>query len=584
MRVFRLAFLTLIFIWISAGLIGHAPWKPDEPIHFGIIFTYWQAPKTLATFFIPSLVDEKLLEYFSFFYPITHWLARLFKICLDWLFPTLSTHDWVRLTQSIYIFGSCYFLFKTSRLLFENKNHYYTIILLLGSVGLLVRGHEINPNNSILLMTSLTCYGFVLFLKAPLKGSIYYFLGLIGVLLFKGLLLGLAFLITILIYVLIYPNRRSMSLLIGSIVLAIGYFVGFFFFFARIAPHLQDTWVHAQYPFMILSPLVMNHYLIYINHFFYYIKLSIWYLLPSLPLSIWTIWHHHQFLRSYQLSWWNNVSTHVEIFEQRLALQNHAYLFLMLFNAVYLFLIVLLPYTQDLLLFPLMLLCALLATPALYSLRRGALAAFSWFSLMGFSVFAGGLWFTWLALQKHWTFSITVKLMHFQPGYLPKIDWIVLILAMCVSALWFGLIFWLHTFKYEPLRLGEKAIFLWTGGLTLMWGLLTTLWLEWIDTGKSYARPMHELQYVLKKEMKHLPSRHACVSTRHLGRAQRAMFYYYTGLKGNQSTRHECEFLLVQTQIGQYKAKLHGGYANLIWQGYRPGDDLERFYLWRKVH
>ncbi len=585
MRVFRLAFLTLIFIWISTGLVGHAPWKPDEPIHFGIILTYAHHAKTWISWMIPTLIDEPLFEYLSIFYPVSYWLARALRFCLEWLFPDIHFHDWVRLTQSFYIFSSCYFLFKTSRLLFENKNHYYTIILLLGSLGLLIRGHEINPNNGVLFAISLTFYGLILFLQRPLKGSLYYFFGIISVLLFKGLMLGLAFFFTLFIYVFIYPRKNQLLLFALTLICLIGYTFSSFFFFTHYAPALKNAWIQTQYPFVILSPFILKHYIQYIEHFLYYIKLSFWYLLPSLPLAIWTIWHHHQFLRSYQLSWWGQFNTHFELFEQRLALQNHAYLLLILFNVVYLFLIILLPNTQDLLLYPLILLCALLATPALYSLRRGALAALNWFSFMGFTVFAGGLWIIWLSLQKHWIFPIVLKLMKFQPGYVPQINWVVFIMACGISLLWLALITWLHTAHQKTLRLGEKAIFLWTGGLTLMWGLLSTLWLSWIDTGKSYARPMHALQRVLTKEMRRIPLEdHACVSTRSLGRAQRAMFYYYTGLRGNQDPHHTCDFLLIQKQSGEFKANLHDGYANLIWQGYRPGDDIERFYLWQKIH
>jgi 4-amino-4-deoxy-L-arabinose transferase-like glycosyltransferase len=114
----------------------------------------------------------------------------------------------------------------------------------------------------------------------------------------------------------------------------------------------------------------------------------------------------------------------------------------------------------------------------------------------------------------------------------------------------------------------------WTAGLTLVWGLLSTLWLPWLDSAKSYRGMFASMQRAL-------PPDHGCLASRSLGEHERAMLEYVTGIV---SLRHEilpdarCDFILLQDKAGDQRVPLQGGWQ-LVWKGNRPGDNRERFSL-----
>ena len=69
-----------------------------------------------------------------------------------------------------------------------------------------------------------------------------------------------------------------------------------------------------------------------------------------------------------------------------------------------------------------------------------------------------------------------------------------------------------------------------------------------------------------------------CVTTRNLSEPQRAVFHYFAGiLKSPQA--NDCALLLVHTSSG--KAPALEAKWRLLWDGARPGDDRERFWLYQ---
>jgi hypothetical protein len=112
--------------------------------------------------------------------------------------------------------------------------------------------------------------------------------------------------------------------------------------------------------------------------------------------------------------------------------------------------------------------------------------------------------------------------------------------------------------------------------VTLVWGLATTLWLEWIDYGKTY-RP------VAQSMRKALPPNVRCVESRGLGETQRAAFHYHADLVTRRAEVHgatDCPYLLVQSNIRD-QASDPGGSWRRVWEGGRPRD-RERYRLYRR--
>ena len=60
----------------------------------------------------------------------------------------------------------------------------------------------------------------------------------------------------------------------------------------------------------------------------------------------------------------------------------------------------------------------------------------------------------------------------------------------------------------------------WAAGVTLLWILAMTLWLPWLDTGKSYRSTVLDLK-------QHLPQQYRCIAGAELDDVHRAMLQYF---------------------------------------------------------
>jgi 4-amino-4-deoxy-L-arabinose transferase-like glycosyltransferase len=119
-----------------------------------------------------------------------------------------------------------------------------------------------------------------------------------------------------------------------------------------------------------------------------------------------------------------------------------------------------------------------------------------------------------------------------------------------------------------------RGLTYWAAGMTLLWGLATTLWLDWIDYKKSYRSVAASLRQML-------PANVRCVESRGLGEAQRAAFHYHAGLLTLRAEAHgpvDCPYLFVQSRIGHPEVDPGPGWTQ-VWEGARPRDrEFHRLY------
>lgn len=218
---------------------------------------------------------------------------------------------------------------------------------------------------------------------------------------------------------------------------------------------------------------------------------------------------------------------------------------------------------------------AVLATFGLPTLKRGAINAIDWFSVMTLTAIAAFIWLGWVAKQTGWPAQLAKNAFKLAPGFQPEFSGFAFLLALAGTAGWILLLQW---------RLGRRPPVLWravvlsTGGLVLCWLLLMTLWLPWLNYGQSYAP-------VAQKLAAALPDAYRCVQTDGVGPAQRASFAYLGPVTFARDDGSRCEFLLVQDSGlrrsgGQLKA-VHGP-VTLLWQGRRAADRREFFRLYRR--
>jgi hypothetical protein len=115
----------------------------------------------------------------------------------------------------------------------------------------------------------------------------------------------------------------------------------------------------------------------------------------------------------------------------------------------------------------------------------------------------------------------------------------------------------------------------WAAGMTLVWGLLMSLFVAYADVNKSYRSMIASLA-------KSLPPDYDCISSRSLGESQRALLHYHAGILTYREEiperRRSCELMLVQGRRAD-PPEIPPGWHQ-VWEGTRPGEKDEYFWLY----
>ena len=229
------------------------------------------------------------------------------------------------------------------------------------------------------------------------------------------------------------------------------------------------------------------------------------------------------------------------------------------------------PEKRELYAMPLLVPLTLLAAAGTVTLRRGAANAWYWFSIMGFTFFILVGWVYWSGLELGVPTRLHAHLHRMQPGYDPGFKLLPFALGLAYTAAWLAIVVKLP-------RSPQRPAFVWAAGVTATWGVAATLFIGWVDTGKSYRSMIASMTTAL-------PASYRCLSSRALGEPQRAMLHYFAGIltyrEESASMRRDCDLMLVQ---GVPQAERAPGEDWIrIWEGNRPGDDEERYRLYRRV-
>jgi 4-amino-4-deoxy-L-arabinose transferase-like glycosyltransferase len=155
-------------------------------------------------------------------------------------------------------------------------------------------------------------------------------------------------------------------------------------------------------------------------------------------------------------------------------------------------------------------------------------------------------------------------------GFQPSFHLGTILAAVGLTVLWVMLV--------RPARRSNRRTLLnWAAGVTLVWGLASTIWLPYLDSRRSY-------RWTVENVAKRLPAQ-GCVASRNLGEPQRAVFNYFAGIKTVREEimpRHDCPTLLVQYGRLDVTPPAPPGWTAL-WGGGRRGDDTERFVLYARI-
>jgi 4-amino-4-deoxy-L-arabinose transferase-like glycosyltransferase len=526
--------LILLFIaYALPGNLGHTLWRGDDALHIGVAYSMFKDGNWL----VPQIAGVPYLDWPPLFY----WLGLTTASLFGWLLPL---PDAIRLGGVLALTALLIALRYAAREIYGRESASAAAMLALGSLGLLIHAHEMQPQVLLAACLAITLYGLVRMRTTPVSGA-----------LITGAGSGAAFLAA---------GLPGLFLCLPL----------WFVLPATEAPcrtrNFLFTYIHALWPLVILTlawPLALSiwqpdylsawwtHEILSITPHTGHIQRSNeianligWFTWPLWPVVLWSLWHRRQ----------------------RLIEFGHA---LPLVAAVLsLMLITSTGTIRPANVVPLLPALIILASGELCRLDRGAANAFDWFGLIIFSMVGVGLWLAWSALNFGWPVPLSRNVLRLLPGFHPNWNAYELMIAVLLSLAWIIAIFRLPFF---PLR---GAVH-WALGVTLTWGLATTLWLTWFDYDKNYAPAFHAVATQIKQNEGN------CVAGLEVGDSQRAAFYYFTGIKLDISdtARDRCSMLLAYSN-GRHALPKTGSGWKRIWQTIRGRGRLEeRFGLFVKT-
>ena len=263
----------------------------------------------------------------------------------------------------------------------------------------------------------------------------------------------------------------------------------------------------------------------------HYAKALVWFALPAWPLAAWTVWRYRASSAALQLP----LAAFVVMFVVLSAASSARTLYGL----------------------PLLLPLTLLAVAGLDIAPRWLTRSMEVIAVWAGAALGAALWVGWIAFMAGWrAHALEVQ----APGFVGRLDAVMLIAALALSALW------IYALRVQP-----KLPVRWLAGVMLVWGLAMTLWLPWLDYAKSYRGAIEAMQSLRSQQP-------GCVATRNLTEPQRAMFHYHAGIRAPSSP--DCPWLLIHT--GSDRPPVAGEGWQLAWQGTRPGDTKEFFWLFSR--
>ena len=519
--------LLLCLIWLTLGLVGHHPWKPDEAQTLSIVKYLLEG----GAWALPSMAGEPRLDAPPLYYLSAALSVKLFS-------PWLAFHDAARMVSGLWMLLTLLLVGMTGREMWGMGEGRQTTLIFLGSIGLFFSAHLLNSELATLTGMAMAFYGLALAPRRPWRAAPLIGSGIGIAFLGGGLVSALIPVITALLLPMLFRSWRRISFLTSmpiGLAIAVPWIALWLYAAWQQSPALLGTWLERA-----LQPGPMQGIL-------YFTELLSWYAWPALPLAAWSLWHYRSHL-------W----------------QRPQFQLALVFLISSLILLGLLAEQRDIKALPLLLPLAAMGGAAIEKLRRGAASALDWFSIMAFGFLGFLIWLGWFAMMTGFPAKLAERMHVLSEAYLPQFSWISFLAAAAITLAWL-----LVVFKANK-RSNRAAVTDWATGITLVWALLMTLWLPWLDAAKGYQIMLGDMQRAM-------PTTYACVTGRNLGSAQRAVLDYYLDIQAvrYETAQHiDCDLYLVQDER-KPKIAEPGVEWELIWQGKRPSDRRERFFLYQ---
>lgn len=554
----RWGLFALCLLYILPGLIGRDPWKNEDAAGFGIMWTMahgawqdWLMPNVAG---LPMPHDA----------PLAFWIGAVCIKLFGWLVGDAMAARFAPilffLIGSASLWYAAYLLGRRNesqplRLAFggqpEPKDYGRTLadgalLIFLGCLGLLVHSHATSANALQVALVATVFYASVRFFeKYSARSAIVLGITLGLLALTRGWVLPAALWLGLLMFAFSREQKAVLRMLACSLPAAIvvcgAWVLVIFLLWPTDAAPLAG-WMNAQLLKLDVPVWSTVKYLL-VN--------GLWFAWPAWPFAIWAVYA------------WRKQSTALHI-----AIP-------LIFCGVIALLALINPHAEEGSLLPLLPPLAILAAFGLPTMKRSAINAVDWFSVMTLTTCAAFIWLGWIAKQTGWPAQLAKNAFRLAPGFQPEFNFFAFAVAALASLGWIMLILW-RISRQPPVL--WRAVVLSSGGVILCWLLLMTLWLPWGNYMRSYAD-------VARQIAQSLPSQTVCVES-NVTPAQRASFAYFGAIHFAPFDGTQCEFLLLQERRQDEeiaKSIQHAGQTwRLRWEGRRASDRDESFRLYQR--
>jgi 4-amino-4-deoxy-L-arabinose transferase-like glycosyltransferase len=524
--------------WVALGLAGHDPWKTEDATSIGVAADMAAS----GDFVVPTLAGEAYVPRPPLAYLGGALAIRAFS-------PPLQVHNAARMVVGAALALVLLATACASRELNGRAFRWLPVLILVGSVGFWDRAHVLSPELFLTLGIAIALCGFSLALRRPLAGGVMLGAGIAVAFLGRGLLGPIWLALAALLLPLCGPewrNRAYAATLLTAACAAVALSLPWPLALHARDPALFAQWWAAESVGGYVALPGQGH-----AEPLYYLRNLLWFAWPSLPLILWLLW-----LRGRGFN--GGLAQPGVIVPGVLSLVIFASLLVMpearLANALAL-------------LVPLSLLAAL----EVDSLKRGFSGALDWFGILTFGLLALLMWSFWIDSYINGMPAGVARLFRdTEVGYQPSFHLGTMLAAVGLTVLWVMLV-------RPARRSNRRAILNWAAGVTLIWGLVTTIWLPYLDSRRSYRWTVESVALRVP------PS--GCIASRNLGEPQRALFDYFAGIRTVREEvqpKHTCDALLVQYGRLPIDPEPLPGWTP-VWTGGRKGDATERFVLYLRT-
>jgi 4-amino-4-deoxy-L-arabinose transferase-like glycosyltransferase len=554
----RIIIFALTLVYGFAGLFFRDPWKNEDAIGFGGMWTLFRG--NTFDWIVPHLAGREL----SLGAPFPYWLGgtliRLFG-------PWVGAANAARLYSAICFFATAVAIWYATYLLGrrpevqpmafavggqpDRKSYGMTLadgalLIFLACIGLAQNAHETTPMMAQLMGIGFILYGTVRGLDKPWQGGLWTGLGLMIVILSSNLTLSLIMVSSTIIAVLASNAKLRLRWTLTSTVLGL---IGFAIWPAlwygfNLSPELRHV---AQVGWRNMPVMRSSISLDSIG----FLGVNFW-------AYAWPVWP----LAAISLAHWGTNKSAGAWRAPHLAIP----LSLFIGSLIYVLFRVEANEHDLMILIPSL---AIIGAFSLPILKRNLISFIDWFAMLSFTVIAIAVWVIWFAKVTGYPESTAANLARLLPGFKAQLNWLAFFIALAITGVWLAIVRWRTSRAPKEIW---RCLIISASGTTLMWVLLMTLWLPTINYAKTY-------RYVAARLSQVISTNTGCVNTSSLGLSQLASFDYFTKLDLRDDPN--CPWMLTHSQSeAQAFSSLNDKKLVLIWEDRRAADRDERLRLY----